>query len=355
MKKQIITLLTFGIIIIITTSGIKEVNKKNGKSGVTSGCSCHSSAKTGTVTLTGIPDTVYAGTVYTFNVTYNAGITTANWGLDVGADGGVLGTGTNTKVKLLTSEIVHNAPTVSAGTSYTYSSLSWTAPATAGPVTFSFAALAGNGDGKKTSDHQSAGTFNTTVIATTPVRFLTFNTIYKGDKKVQIAFTTATEINTDYFEIERCVPTEKTFLTVNKIIASGNSNSLKSYSFEDKIIYESNVAYRIKAVDKNGTITFSEIKTVKINTTKDYVNQLYPNPSLVSQSINIQYTAINSGNVLISLYNMEGKLMNSLTTNVVKGWNELTFKKGTFISKGQYYLIISNNKETISKESILVQ
>ena len=355
MKKQILTLLTVGIIAIITTSGVKEVNKKSGKSGVTSGCSCHTTASIGTVSLTGMPDTVYAGNVYTFDVTYNAGISTANWGLDLGADGGVLSTGTNTKVKILSSEIVHNAPTVSAGTSYTYSSLSWTAPATAGPVTFSFAALGGNGDGKKTGDHQCAGTFSTIVVATTPVTFSSFNAYYKGDNKVQVIFSTTTEINTDYFEIERSLFNENSFISVAKINASVNSNSLKSYNFVDVVSNENKFTYRIKAVDKNGKKTYSTIKSVNIITTKDNVNQIYPNPSSVSQPINIQYTSVAGGKVTISLYNLDGKLMNSLTTDVSKGWNELIFKKGTFISRGQYYLVVSNGRDIISKESVLVQ
>jgi len=61
--------------------------------------------------------------------------------------------------------------------------------------------------------------------------------------------------------------------------ASGNSNSLKEYSFTDKKLNSGKYNYRLKQIDNDGTFDYSEIVEAEIDVPKTFaLNQNYPNP-----------------------------------------------------------------------------
>lgn len=100
-----------------------------------------------------------------------------------------------------------------------------------------------------------------------PIELLTFNGKLESNS-VKLSWTTASEINNSYFEIEKSID-DNLFTHLVTINGAGNSNSLKSYSTYDdkpnKINY-----YRLKQVDFDGNYTYSNIIAVETtNITND--------------------------------------------------------------------------------------
>ncbi|MEQ1554968.1 MAG: T9SS type A sorting domain-containing protein, partial [Ferruginibacter sp.] len=123
------------------------------------------------------------------------------------------------------------------------------------------------------------GVFDFVISSTVlPITGLNLKATALPNKNVQINFTTETEIDNDYFEVQRSTPNNNTFdkITTIKANGNGNSNTKQHYQTIDNYLAGGNYLYRIKQVDKNGKIDFSNI--IKIAVTKtDKINVL-PNP-----------------------------------------------------------------------------
>jgi Secretion system C-terminal sorting domain len=95
----------------------------------------------------------------------------------------------------------------------------------------------------------------------------------------QLNWTTASEINTDRFEIERSNANGNDWKFIAAVTASGYSSSKINYSYADKDfnISSEKVFYRLKMIDKDGTYKNSKIIPVLVNC-KTPTILVYPNP-----------------------------------------------------------------------------
>jgi len=149
--SQLFLFASLGIIYITMSSD------SNGRAMSGTNCgNCHGSKNTATtVNLTGLPTAYVPGQSYALTFTV-ANTTNAYAGCNIAASAGTFTAGTGTKLK--SSQITHTGPqaAVSGVTTFT---CSWTAPATAGSVTFNAAGNAVNNDGVSSGDQ-----WNTTSI-----------------------------------------------------------------------------------------------------------------------------------------------------------------------------------------------
>ena len=357
MKKGLLTLSGLALLTILATSGVKKVNYPTGVTGSSTGCSCHGGSA-GTVTLKGLPTHVKAGATYPFTLVYAFGSSVTYWGLDIKVTAGTI-TATGTGYSGTgTTEITHTAAFKSATATYTYTGMSWnTTGLTVGKVAkFTFATLGATvASGNSGAGKTAKGTFSDTIATTNaPVEFSTVSADWVGKNKVNISWKTATETNSSYFEVERSF-TGENFAPIAKVSAAGTSETIKSYTVIDEVVGSSKAYYRVKETDKDGTPTYSEIKSVNLKPVKSFVKTLYPNPTVSGQPVNVQYVAVENGKVNIELYNCLGKKMNSLTADAVTGENDIKFNLGRFVSPGIYYVVVSNGIEKIAQMPISVQ
>ena len=119
-----------------------------------------------------------------------------------------------------------------------------------------------------------------TVLDTLPVELTTFSALASG-RNIQLRWSTATEINVSGFSIERRQnDTSASWDKIGFVQGSGNSNSLKSYSYTDAGLVAGNrYFYRLKMVQMDGSFSYSGI--VEATTSLPLANNLttcYPNP-----------------------------------------------------------------------------
>lgn len=107
-----------------------------------------------------------------------------------------------------------------------------------------------------------------------PVTLLSFTGTNKGSSN-QLAWQTTSETNSDYFEVERSDNAILFKKIGEKVLGSGNTNQLTSYSFIDMNYNPTTNYYRLKQIDLDGKFNYSRIIAIEnsVNLT------LYPNPA----------------------------------------------------------------------------
>ena len=107
-----------------------------------------------------------------------------------------------------------------------------------------------------------------------PIELLTF-TAERQFNDVAVNWTTATEINNDFFSIERS-PNGNDWEVIGTIKGAGNSIHETDYVFIDKNPLTGTSYYRLKQTDFNGDYSYSAVESVHFS---DYAVRVFPNPA----------------------------------------------------------------------------
>lgn len=164
--------------------------------------------------------------------------------------------------------------------------------------------LGGRGtvDGPARADNTTGSGVTGFVFGALPVVLTSFEAVLTSNKQVSLRWTTAQEINTDHFTIERSSDGAdwKPIINVN---ANGNSSLPRSYSATDITPLKGANLYHLRVVDQDGTVTISPVKLVRKN--EAAVITVYPNPA--SDVINITTGNPTHENWKIRILNMSGQ------------------------------------------------
>src|SRR6185436_5233689 len=137
-----------------------------------------------------------------------------------------------------------------------------------------------------------------------PVELVSFTASVIDNKEVLCKWITASEINNDYFTVERSKNGNE-FEEVGKVDGAGNSTAVLNYSLTDYKPYTGISYYRLKQTDFNGDYFYSQVVAVTIfENASDIL--IYPNPSngifnIIKNNMDIP--------VELFMYDMEGRLV----------------------------------------------
>jgi hypothetical protein len=160
-----------------------------------------------------------------------------------------------------------------AGTSGNWTELSTGSSITGDQINFSGVAL--NGDG-----YYTIGTKNKTA-SPLPIQLLDFTAQLVDKTKVQLNWKTATEVNNDFFTIERS-KNGATFEDIGHVKGASNSSAEKAYSLVDDSPYEGNSYYRLKQTDHDGKSETFDMVVVYYETQPGggCILKVFPNPCI---------------------------------------------------------------------------
>jgi hypothetical protein len=146
------------------------------------------------------------------------------------------------------------------------------------------------------------GIMGTAVVL--PIELTKFNAESKGNI-VEVNWTTASEINNDYFSVERST-NGKEFEKIGKINGSGNSNTTLSYNYIDNEPKSGISYYRLRQTDFDGATTISNIVAVNTNLNNNNSLTIFPNPS---NGENINFRMVNSNSEIskIQIFDYSGR------------------------------------------------
>ncbi|MBL0341000.1 MAG: T9SS type A sorting domain-containing protein [Bacteroidetes bacterium] len=165
-----------------------------------------------------------------------------------------------------------------------------------------------------------------------PVELLSFNAIAES-KIVRLDWTTASEINNDFFTVERSADGE-TFNVVTEVDGAGTSSIVHDYRAYDKTpLYGINY-YRIKQTDFDGNATWSEVKKIKF--VSNSTVSVYPNP-IIGNVISIISKDDQEVVSLVSLYDLAGKLILKMDQDNLGSDNGVAqLEIGNYLADGAY-------------------
>lgn len=101
-----------------------------------------------------------------------------------------------------------------------------------------------------------------------PVDLLYFKVDSESD--ITLSWATATEINNDYFSVERSEDGIN-FYEIGRVDGNGDSNQEIKYSFTDKFVLAPIEYYRLKQVDFDGQFEYFQVKRVETDLEKEQV------------------------------------------------------------------------------------
>ncbi|HKR05658.1 MAG TPA: SdrD B-like domain-containing protein [Bacteroidia bacterium] len=173
-----------------------------------------------------------------------------------------------------------------------------------------------------------------------PIELLYFNAESDHSGSVLLTWATATEINNDYFTVERSGD-RINFTTIETLKGAGNSTFTKKYSCTDEIPLPGLNYYRLKQTDYNGKFEYSGILAIDIRKPGLTVTELYPNP--VSTSLNCAFYVPSETKICIEITDVYGRSVLRLSQDVVTGNNTVTVDL-TDEKQGVYNLKITDTK-----------
>lgn len=175
----------------------------------------------------------------------------------------------------------------------------------------------------------------------TPTTLSYFNVDLKNNE-ARLSWTTATEINTQNFEIEYS-NNGREFNKVATVAAAGNSNTTKQYSYTHAVSNNPIHYYRLKMIDKDGKYTYSNIVKLKAET-KSFSADVFP--TIVKDNANININSLATQLINISLIDNNGRVVKQMNVSVLQGSNSLQLETKN-ISNGFYTVQIKTNQEQV--------
>jgi hypothetical protein len=183
-----------------------------------------------------------------------------------------------------------------------------------------------------------------------PVEMLTF-TASINSSEVRLIWSTASELNSRGFEIERSVNGHDNFATIGFVDGKGNSTEINYYSFidEPQLSGANQIYYRLKQVDFDGTFSYSDVVNVTYDVPAKFVlNQNFPNPFNPSTTIN--YFVPKESFVSIKLFDFLGREVTTLVSETKStGSYELSFNASSLPSGTYFYVMTADNYSTTKK------
>jgi hypothetical protein len=178
-----------------------------------------------------------------------------------------------------------------------------------------------------------------------PITLVSF-TAEKSKDNVVLRWITASEINNDYFVIEKS-SNGKDFSQMAIVNGAGNSTENLYYSLTDDRPFTPVSYYRLKQVDYDGTFSYSEIVAVRISG-KDFESI-----TLVSDydnhAIRVTLVGSNKSKAEYRLSDALGNIISSKTVQTFDGINEITIDASS-LARSVYYFTIRNENEGLTKK-----
>lgn len=159
---------------------------------------------------------------------------------------------------------------------------------------------------------------------------------------VKLNWSTASETNNEYFNLERSTDLNE-WAMVGKVQGAGNSNSILNYSFTDNEKYTGMVYYRLTQTDYNGASETYEHVALRCDEINSDIS-CYPNPFTDQLAISLQNMEVTEGE--INLIDVTGRIVmhevlsaSELTQNTVvlklsdmaEGVYSLEFRSGDMV------------------------
>lgn len=196
------------------------------------------------------------------------------------------------------------------------------------------------------------------VVHAVPIQLASFTASYLGNARVRLNWTTISEINNYGFEVERSSGTPNNFelLPGSFIPGNGTTNERRDYTWTDNNAPAGRLYYRLKQIDLDGTINYTEPISVDVPTgvgddqtpSTFALKQNYPNP--FNPATTIEFSIPNAGFVSLRVFDVLGKEIATIVNEELAAGNfQRTFSAENLSSGVYYYKLTTGNFSSVKK------
>jgi hypothetical protein len=171
------------------------------------------------------------------------------------------------------------------------------------------------------SDFALASTSADPTINPLPVTLVSFSAIRQVSGAVKIAWATASEQHSAYFEVQRSLD-GRSFTSIETVPASGTSTQTHQYTSFDNPNLTDQLYYRLRQVDADNTATYSPTVTLAGLTPRF---ALYPNPTQDQLTISL------AAGQTVQVFDLAGYLVQTATLSASGQLNVCALPAGTYM------------------------
>jgi hypothetical protein len=174
-----------------------------------------------------------------------------------------------------------------------------------------------------------------------PIKLLHFGaTVLR--KQVQLDWSTASEQNNAYFEIQRS-PNGVQYEDIGRMTGAGTSSEKHDYIFTDTKPLKGIGFYRLKQVDSDGAFSYSPVVSVTMGSAGGFL--LAPMPASDKMQVKLETSFSEEGNW--QLYDLSGRLVK---TGSVKAESDAFTIDVSDLAEGSYVIMIAHGAEVMTRQ-----
>jgi len=181
-------------------------------------------------------------------------------------------------------------------------------------------------------------TLGSTEVDALPITLISFEARTTTDNLVEVAWTTAQEVNNSFYTIERSNDGIN-FEVLGYKDGAGNSATIIDYSFIDQKPYDGVSYYRLKQTDFNGEFEYSQLSRVYVDINKNVKYRVVPNPVNRGESFKVNYPVTSVQQVNILIVNTKGGYNLNTTISVSPQDGSIEISTAD-LAKGLYFIRI---------------
>ena len=194
-----------------------------------------------------------------------------------------------------------------------------------------------------------------------PVQLSSFSAI-RASNDVQLSWSTISEVNNFGFYVERKLDGTSSFVEVPNSFVAGHATTLEpqAYTFTDNTVTPGVWYYRLRQVDLDGSIGYSEPVKVEFTTSVGTetpatygLSQNYPNP--FNPSTDIQFSLAKAGTVTLKVYDMLGREVATLVNGERAAGVQHVMFNAINLPSGAYFYALKAGSFTSMKSMMLVK
>ncbi|MBL4592913.1 MAG: T9SS type A sorting domain-containing protein [Flavobacteriales bacterium] len=191
------------------------------------------------------------------------------------------------------------------------------------------------------------------LVGPLPIDLISFEANANEDR-VDLKRITASEINNDFFTIEKSVDA-KNWEEVVITAGAGNSNQILEYFETDYEPLTDISYYRLKQTDFDGQFSYSNVvpvKFVKDNTDGGVLN-LFPSPVSVGETVHVEFKNIFESELLVVLRDIRGREFYSKVIVDIEDGKLIGVPIEKYIPAGVYLITATSENQMYSQKLII--
>lgn len=186
-----------------------------------------------------------------------------------------------------------------------------------------------------------------TAATTFPVELMAF-TAEAAPQGVDLTWQTATEQNSDHFEIQRSID-GVIYQPLGAVASAGQSQTIQRYTFLDTSPPTGRLYYRLKMIDQDGSFVLSDVREVSLGT---FFASADPNPVTDILTVRMFEPASSSMPVSIQLIGMDGRMLQQHILSGSGGASATILDMNSY-PPGLYMIQVIRGRESVLSKRLL--